>query len=188
MPMKKKYSDKHVLVVDDNSTLVELMTDKLRDELGCKATGFGESTKALAFIKSGNKPDAVILDRRLNWESGVTLAIRLREKLGKDALILMQSGLVDLEEIGYSVSNEKPDAYYQAKPTGLPHLEGADRKRFDKMAREGEMSVKRRRKHPSVDAIFERNEDKKIIEVLEDYFSGKGKPPCDQIEPARGRS
>jgi len=91
VPEKPRGHSQCVLVVDDETSLVSLMTDRL-SALGYRPVGFASSAAALAAFSARPEDfDAVITDERMPGMSGSTLVREIRS-LRSDVPILLVSG------------------------------------------------------------------------------------------------
>ena len=108
-----------ILVVDDESSLVTLISDRLIG-LGYVPVGFTASTEALAAFRAHpERFDAVITDARMPDLSGSSLIRELRATRG-DIPILMTSGFIEDPEIGHD--GEDAPAALLKKPVSTRDL------------------------------------------------------------------
>jgi two-component system phosphate regulon response regulator OmpR len=99
-----------VLVVDDDASLRELLTDYLRQE-GFEVSGVEDGTTMFAWLEE-HDADLLILDLMLPGEDGLTLARRLRTKTDVPIIMLSARG----EDIDRIVGLEVGADDYLAKP------------------------------------------------------------------------
>ena len=103
-PVVPRGSQQQVLVVDDEATLVELTTERLR-QLGYVCVGYTSSADALAaFQAHPDRFDAIVSDERMPGLSGVSLIKEVRI-VRSDIPIVLLSGYVgdDLEARAHAV-------------------------------------------------------------------------------------
>jgi two-component system phosphate regulon response regulator OmpR len=103
-------SPTRVLVVDDDASLRELLTDYLRQE-GFEVSGVEDGTAMFAWLEQ-QSADLLILDLMLPGEDGLTLARRLRTKNNMPIIMLSARG----EDIDRIVGLEVGADDYLAKP------------------------------------------------------------------------
>jgi two-component system phosphate regulon response regulator OmpR len=103
-------SGTHVLVVDDDASLRELLTGYLHKE-GFEVDGVEDGQAMFAWLEH-HRPDILILDLMLPGEDGLTLARRLRARSDVPIIILSARG----EEIDRIVGLEVGADDYLAKP------------------------------------------------------------------------
>ncbi len=103
-------SSTRVLVVDDDASLRELLTDYLRQE-GFDVRGVEDGTAMFAWLQQ-HQADLLILDLMLPGEDGLTLARRLRTKTDTPIIMLSARG----EDIDRIVGLEVGADDYLAKP------------------------------------------------------------------------
>jgi two-component system phosphate regulon response regulator OmpR len=99
-----------VLVVDDDASLRELLTDYLQRE-GFQVTGVAEGSAMFEQL-SRSEPDIIILDLMLPGDDGLTLARRLRQKTLVPIIMLSARG----DEIDRIIGLEVGADDYLAKP------------------------------------------------------------------------
>jgi DNA-binding response OmpR family regulator len=100
----------HVLVVDDDASLRELLTGYLRRE-GFEVNGVGDGTEMFEWLEH-HQPDIVILDLMLPGDDGLTLARRLRTQTDMPIIMLSARG----DDIDRIVGLEVGADDYLAKP------------------------------------------------------------------------
>jgi DNA-binding NtrC family response regulator len=112
-PRTRRGGDERILVVDDEESLVKLVTETLT-ELGYTATGFTASASALAaFLADSDQYDAVITDESMPGTSGSEL-IRKMRAIRPTMPILLVSGYLSTAVVrsamdaGASVVLKKP--------------------------------------------------------------------------------
>jgi two-component system phosphate regulon response regulator OmpR len=103
-------SPTRVLVVDDDASLRELLTDYLRRE-GFNVSGVEDGTAMFAWLEQ-HQADLLILDLMLPGDDGLTLARRLRAKDDTPIIMLSARG----EDIDRIVGLEVGADDYLAKP------------------------------------------------------------------------
>ena len=86
-------SRRTVFVVDDDAALVESLVDVLMDE-GYRVDGFTDPREALACLRAGARPAALLLDMRMPGMSGAEFVVALAE-VGVVVPVLLLSGLSD---------------------------------------------------------------------------------------------
>jgi YesN/AraC family two-component response regulator len=104
-----------ILIIDDDSSLVESLTEALSSPYSVHAVSDGKA--ALAFLQS-ERTDLIILDVQLGSEDGLDLIPRLRELT--PAPILVLTGFGTRENLLRSI-RAKPDDFLD-KPVGLREL------------------------------------------------------------------
>jgi two-component system response regulator MprA len=82
-----------VFVVDDDASLVESITDVLTDE-GYRVEGFTDPEEALARLRAGGRPAALMLDLLMPGMSGDEFLAALAAD-GVDVPVLLLSGLTE---------------------------------------------------------------------------------------------
>ncbi len=90
--------EKNVLVVDDNATN-RLVLRKQLEYQGARVTEAEDAEQALALLADGTAVDIALIDLQMPKVDGVMLAQRIRalEGRGPVAIVLLSSGLQDLE-------------------------------------------------------------------------------------------
>ena len=115
---RRPYADRvHVVVVDDERRMVELVTSYLQ-ELGMTTTGCLDGKQALAAAR-GHGVDAVVLDLMLPGISGTDVCRRLRAE-GNDVPILMLTARGAVPERVAGLDAGADD--YLVKPFALEEL------------------------------------------------------------------
>jgi DNA-binding response OmpR family regulator len=109
--------DVHVVVVDDERRMVELVTSYL-EELGIRTTGCHDGREALAAAR-GEDVDAVVLDLMLPGVGGLDVCRRLRRE-GNDVPILMLTARGAVPERVAGLEAGADD--YLVKPFALEEL------------------------------------------------------------------
>jgi DNA-binding response OmpR family regulator len=99
-----------ILVIDDDASLRELLTDYLRQE-GFDVSGAEDGTAMFEWLEQ-NQADLLILDLMLPGDDGLTLARRLRTKSDTPIIMLSARG----EDIDRIVGLEVGADDYLAKP------------------------------------------------------------------------
>ncbi|AUX26942.1 transcriptional regulator [Sorangium cellulosum] len=82
-----------LFVVDDDASLVDSLTDLLSDE-GYRVQGFTQPLEALARLKGGARPRAVLLDYVMPEMTGEEFLAALASS-GVDVPVLLLSGVAD---------------------------------------------------------------------------------------------
>lgn len=106
----------HILIVDDDPALRELLTSYL-DANGFDVTAVGDGTAMRAAIADG-MPDAIVLDLMLPGEDGLALTRLLRAQSTVPILMLSARG----EEVDRVIGLEVGADDYLAKPFGPREL------------------------------------------------------------------
>lgn len=99
---KRLYSQKKILIVEDEIPLLELLADKFISE------GFdtiqAESAEAGIKLALKNKPDLILLDIILPKMNGIAMLRKLREDhWGKDVPVIILSNLNDQEKVSQAL-------------------------------------------------------------------------------------
>jgi PAS domain S-box-containing protein/putative nucleotidyltransferase with HDIG domain len=91
-------TDARVLVVDDDSAIVRLLTRGLASAGYSQVTGMSESTEVLGYVEE-NAPDLIVLDLTMPGMDGFELLAELNSRLPVDTFlpVLVLSGLHDQE-------------------------------------------------------------------------------------------
>ncbi len=98
----EKFSESHLLVVDDNVQNLELLVAYL-DSLNCKVSTAMDGIEALEKIRSG-RFDLILLDIMMPRMSGFEVCRKLKSDPGtRDIPILMVTALNELGDIEHSV-------------------------------------------------------------------------------------
>jgi len=110
---KQQISKKHIMVVDDETSICQLFAEYLIDN-GYETSAFTDSVQALeAFKKSPDKYDCIITDQTMPNLTGIELASKISQ-IRKDFPIIMQTGYSDhineqiVEDSAISVLLKKP--------------------------------------------------------------------------------
>ncbi len=106
-PLKSK----KILVVDDEPTLLEIVTDEL-DRAGATVFQCSSGNEAIEFL-SQNSVDAILSDVRMPNGSGIDLMKNVRSHNSKTPIIFMVTGYSDLThrqmtELGANAVFDKP--------------------------------------------------------------------------------
>lgn len=106
-----------VLVVDDDDTLLQLLTETVQT-MGCVATSARSGLDALNII-SERKYDIVVTDLKMPGMDGLQLLAEIK-KVDKDVVVIMVTGYATLETAVKAI--EKGAYDYIAKPFRLDEL------------------------------------------------------------------
>ena len=136
---------RRVLVVDDDSTIVETLYEVLSDE-GYEVDGYTDPERALARLRDGARPDVILLDCVMPGLSGEQFVRELRAShiatpivlftAARDARHLLDDNIVgyiekpfDLDELLDQLAGTPPSAAGGPKYTELSrgHARGASR-------------------------------------------------------------
>lgn len=107
----------HILLVDDDKDLCELIAESLGGKFAIQTCHDGQAAKALT---EELKPSIIILDINLPDESGVALCKSLHSKFGYSPLILLISGDGSLDQ--RLKAYESGSADFLAKPFSVQEL------------------------------------------------------------------
>jgi CheY-like chemotaxis protein len=89
-------NSKKVLLIDDDSIVLDATHDLL-SEWGCDVQCARDRTQAFELLKSGFRPDLLIVDHRLLNDSGLEVATEARSRFSLNTRVLVISGDTDLE-------------------------------------------------------------------------------------------
>jgi DNA-binding NtrC family response regulator len=121
----------HVLVVEDESRLRELLLDVIPD-MGCTATAARSAEEAIRIIET-DPPNIIMLDLQLPGMSGMELFERLHQQL-PDMQVIIMTGFGDLESARQAIRMNVVD--FIAKPFHLRDVELALDKARKRIPRE----------------------------------------------------
>lgn len=110
----------HVLVVDDEIAIVELVADMLEEE-GHNVAKAHDGRSALALLRAGLYPDVVVTDVMMPNLDGFALYQTIRSELGAEIGVLLMSA-------GRHIDLHDTRAAFLPKPFGIGELlNGVDR-------------------------------------------------------------
>lgn len=105
---KPKNERKHILVIDDNSLMLKVIKEHLRDEYDVATAISGKI--ALRFLAK-KKTDLILLDYEMPEEDGPTILGKLREiDSAKDVPVIFLTGISEKDKIRKALSM-KPQGY-----------------------------------------------------------------------------
>lgn len=104
----------HVLVVDDEIAIVDLVADMLEEE-GHSVARAHDGRSALALLRAGLRPQIVITDVMMPNVDGLVLYETIRSELGSDIGVLLMSA-------GRKLELKDARAAFLPKPFGIGEL------------------------------------------------------------------
>lgn len=104
----------HVLVVDDEIAIVDLVADMLEEE-GHDVARAHDGRSALALLRSGLRPHVVVTDVMMPNIDGLVLYETIRSELGADIGVLLMSA-------GRQIEVDDAHAAFLPKPFGISDL------------------------------------------------------------------
>lgn len=106
---------RHILIVDDEADILDILTEALRGE-GYDPISFASPARALEYCRA-TPPELVITDLLMPVMSGQELVLQLRERYGGDLPIVVMSASVNMAAVA-----PLPIQAFLSKPFDLDDL------------------------------------------------------------------
>lgn len=132
--MEEEKKGKHVLIVEDEMSLQEILTDELEHQ-GFRVSNALDGGKAMQVAMHEN-PDLILLDLLMPQVDGMTFLTTLRKNIwGKDIPVIILTNVNDVGEVSRAVEHEAYDYLVKANVT-VPEIIERIKKRLGMLPEE----------------------------------------------------
>jgi two-component system, OmpR family, lantibiotic biosynthesis response regulator NisR/SpaR len=141
----------HVLIVDDNEEILELLEDILENE-GYDVSTAESSEQALELLKSGTKPNLILLDIMMPGMSGYELCSQIRREWELPILFLSAKGKAVDKVVGFEIGADD----YITKPFDTEELLARIRahlRRYERIRRHSEEAAEKEASASSITVL-----------------------------------
>jgi DNA-binding response OmpR family regulator len=141
----------HVLIVDDNEEILELLEDILGSE-GYDVSTAQSSEQALELLKSGTKPNLILLDIMMPGMSGYELCSQIRREWELPILFLSAKGKAVDKVVGFEIGADD----YITKPFDTEELLARIRahlRRYERIRRHSEEAAEKETSASSITVL-----------------------------------